>query len=561
MDTKEIKLYQIIKDHYKVGLVFVFSIIVYIIAAIFNADFVKIMPESSYLTWHTLMEFASIVVSFTIFTVTYFIYEESGNLKMIIFGCTFFFMGWLDLFHTFSYKGMPVFFIANEGANRATTLWILSRFIGSIGFLSAISMPGNTISNIKKEVYALGTSIFSIIIFLLVTYYPGIFPPMFIEGQGLTTIKLLLEYITIIILGISFFIVAAQYKKTNSNNEYKFLIAIIFMIFSEFAFTNYGSIYDAYNYIGHIYKILGYVLLYNSIYIGNVSMPYRELRKAKNELNHYADNLNLIVEQRTEELEKLNKILLNDIDYAKQMQYSLLPELMPNDMSVSFHAEYLAADNLSGDFYNVVKLDDDNIAIYIGDVSGHGVSAAMLSVFAYQNVIQLKDQIQKNKMIIEPSLILETMYKSFNETNIHEEKYIVMLYGVYNIKDKSFKYASAGINVSPYIVKSSGKIDALNSKGFPICKLGDFVSPNYENRTIQLEKGDKILFFSDGLVDGKNKDGEVYGYHKLEDILIDHLSSDASELNHAIKNDFFNHIGHSSKLMDDVTFLTMFILS
>ena len=561
MDTKETRLYQIIKDHYKVGLVFVFSIVVYIIAAIFNADFVKIMPVSSYLTWHTLMEFASIVVSFTIFTVTYFIYEESGNLKMIIFGCAFFFMGWLDLFHTFSYKGMPVFLIANEGANRATTLWILARFIGSIGFLSAIKIPANTISNIKKEAYAIGTSAFAIILFLLVTYYPGVFPPMYIEGQGLTAIKILLEYITIIILGISFFIIADQYKKTNSHNEYRFLIAIIFMIFSEFAFTNYGSIYDAYNYIGHIYKILGYTLLYTSIYVGNVSMPYRELRRAKNELNHYADNLNLIVEQRTKELENLNSVLLNDIEYAKQMQFSLLPELMPNDISVSFHAEYLAADNLSGDFYNVVKLDDDNIAIYIGDVSGHGVAAAMLSVFAYQNVIQLKEKIEDNEIIIEPGLILETMYNSFNETNIHEEKYIVMLYGIYNIKTKTFKYSSAGINVSPYIIKRSGEIQEMESKGFPICKLGDLFSPSYKNRTIKLNKGDKVLFYSDGLVDGKNKNGEIYGHNKLEKVLKNNFDSDSTQLNNAIKNDFFNHMGNDSELMDDVTLLTMFLVN
>lgn len=559
MDTLKDKSYQRFKKYDTLILVAVFSVIIYILVGIFNNVFLEFMTVANYLTWHNLFEFASILISFSVFTFTYFIYEGSGNFKAIIFGCVFLLMGSLDLFHTLSYKGMPDFFIANDTANRATTLWILSRLLGSIGFLSAISIPSNIISKIKKEFLTGITIIFSIILFLIVTYYPDFLPPMYIEGEGLTSIKILLEYFVIFILSLSFYIVFNQYKKTNSDIEYQFMIALVLLILCEFAFTKYGSIYDAFNYIGHLYKAIAFSILYKAIYIENIRKPYIELKKTQNMLKDYSDNLNVIVKERTKELENLNEVLLNDIELAKEMQLGLLPQKMPTSMPVSFDAVYLAAENLSGDFYNVVKLDEDNIAIYIGDVSGHGISASMLTIFAHQNIIQLKEKEALNEEIIEPGFVLKTLFRSFNKTNIKDDKYIVMLYGIYNIKTKTFNYSSAGFNMSPFIIKSSGEIHDMDVKGFPICKLGNLVSPYYENRTLKLETGDKILFYSDGLVDAKDKNGERYGIDRLKDFLNTRHNLNSAELNTAINERFFKHIGQEGELIDDVTFLTMMV--
>lgn len=557
MEIKKIRLFDNIKKYDKVIFVFIFSIILYIIAAYYNNVFVDIMSVASYLTWHIIFEFAGILVSFSLFTVTYFIYEESGSLRMIVLGCAFLAMGFLDAFHTLSFKGMADFFITNDTANRATTLWILSRVFGSLGFMSAVFIPSHIIYKIKKRFFAATTIVFTIILFLVVTYFPHFFPAMLIEGQGLTYIKIILEYIIILIMGVTFIMVVAEYKKTNSKREYMFMIALVLSIFSEFSFTNYGSVYDAFNYIGHLYKIIAYIILYKAIYIENVSVPYREMKIARNELKEYSDNLNIIVKQRTKELEEMNEVLMTDIEYAKEMQRSLLPAQMPQDISVSFHAEYLAAERLSGDFYNVIKLDENNIAIYIGDVSGHGVSAAMLTVFANQNIKPLKEEEDLSEEIIEPGYVLKTIYKGFNKTNFNVETYIVMLYGIYNIKSKCFTYASAGINVPPYIIKKSGEVLEMNIKGFPICKLGDYVMPFYDDRTVQLESGDKILFYSDGLVEVKNKNNVIYGQQKMEEFIKRNCKLNSTELNVAIKSNLYNHMGNDGKLMDDATFLIM----
>ena len=557
MESINIRYLENLKLYKKIVLTFIFSLLLYITAGINNDLFMSFVSVTDYLTWHVIFEFASILVSFSIFTVTFFVYEESGNLSMIILGCAFLMMGLLDTFHTFSFKGMSDFFVSNATANRATTLWILSRTFGSLGFLLAVLIPDFNKSKKRKGIFAGITFSFSILLFIIVTYFPNAIPSMLIENLGLTRIKIIMEYVIILIMVITFIAVLSEYKRTSLRREHQFMIAIIFLIFSEFAFTNYGSVYDAFNYIGHIYKIIAYIILYKAIYIENVSEPYREMKKARNELKEYSDNLNLIVKQRTIELEEVNSMLLKDIDYAKEMQLSLMPAQMPEYLSVSFYAEYLPAERLSGDFYNVIKLDENNLAIYIGDVAGHGVSAAMLTVFANQNIIPLKQDENKSNSIVSPSLVLDAMYKGFNNTNFNDETYIIMLYGIYNIKTKLFTYASAGLNVPPYIIKSSGKVLELNSKGFSICKLGKYIIPTYEDRKVQLESGDKLLLYSDGLIESKNNINEIYGQEKMNAFLKKNYTLNSKDLEIEIKRNLYNHIGHLEKLMDDVTFLIM----
>lgn len=565
MESLESKVFQSVKKYNRVIWVFLFSAFLYFLTATYNDLLSHGITVKNFLTWHNILELTSIFISFSIFTVTYFMYDETKSLKMILYGCAFLLMGSLDAFHTLSYKGMPHFFVENISANRATTFWILSRLIGSIIFFKGLIVSPNAISNIRKEVYFFITGVFVLLIFYLVTFVPSFFPLMYFEETGLTMIKILLEYLVISLLLVSLVTTILQYNKVNSSKLYTFIIAFVLLIFSEFSFTKYGSAYDAYAYIGHIYKILAYGLFYKAIYLENVTLPYKYMKQTRNELKLYSENLNELVQKRTEELEFSNKSLessnielLKDIEYAKEMQLCLLPDQIPKTPYVSFDSEYLAAKDLSGDFYNVFYLDDDNIGIYIGDVSGHGISAAMLTIFAYQNVIQLKEK--SYGQIIEPGFVLKTLFKSFNRTNIDDEKYILMLYGIYNIKDRTFNYSSAGINVHPYIIKNKGGIEEINVNGFPICKLGDLVNPYYDNKLINLQVNDKIIFYSDGLVEAKNIDGQVYGDEKLKKVLSDNQGLRAPELKAIIKEDFYSHVGYENDLMDDVTFLIMEVL-
>lgn len=547
----------------KITVTIIISLLLFVLAAYFNNFFIEIMSVATYLTWHNLFEFSSILASFSIFILTYYVYEESKKLRMIVLGCSFLLMGTLDVFHTLSFKGMVDFFIPNIDANRPTTFWILSRTIGSTGFLVATFISAETKSKISKYVFVIPTSALIIIIFLIVTYCPNFFPPMFIEGKGLTNQKILMEYFTVFIMVIAFVRYTISYIKLNLRQDYLCMLALLYSIFSELAFVSYGSVYDAFNYIGHIYKAIAYFILFKALYVNNVTIPYREMKRTKNDLKLYSENLNAIVMQRTKELEEMNNMLMMDIEYAREMQSLILPTNIPQDSAVSFNAGYFPAERLSGDFYNIIKLDENNIAIYIGDVSGHGVSAAMLTMFANQNIKPTKQQEEEEHEgegdieICSPGYVLKRLYKTFNKTNFKVETYIVMFYGIYNTKNKLFTYASGGINVKPIIIKNTGEVFELNSSGFPICKFGDVFMPFYEDETIQLKSGDKILFYTDGLVEDKNLVHDFFNNQNLKDFLRENYSLKSSELAELLKNNVEKYISNDKKLNDDVTFLFM----
>lgn len=96
MEKKKYKYFEII-------LIVIFSLLIYFVAALYNDAFTEIMSVATYLTWHNIFEFLSIFLSFLIFMVTYYIYEESGNLRIMIPACAFLTMGFIDTFHTLSY--------------------------------------------------------------------------------------------------------------------------------------------------------------------------------------------------------------------------------------------------------------------------------------------------------------------------------------------------------------------------------------------------------------------------------------------------------------------------
>lgn len=544
-----------LKKHWEIAALFIFSLLLFFLAIIYKDLFDKIMSVATFLTWHSLFEFISIFAAFSIFIVTYYTYEESKNIRMIIFASAFLFMGILDVFHALSYKGMADFFVPNTSADRATTFWVLSRLIGNIGLLIGVSFPKDKISKINKSLFIIPVLILAISIFISATYYPGFIPPMFIEGYGLTNFKIFLELMVILIMIIILIKVIEEYKSTNLKKEYLFSMGILLSIFSELAFIGYASVYDAYNYLGHFYKLIAFFILFKSIYTENVKMPYHEIKKAKNALLRQSEKLDQLVKERTKDLEEINRKLLMDLEYAREMQCSFLPSIMPTDIALSFYSFYLPAERLSGDFYNIIELDKNNIAIYIGDVAGHGVSAAMLTVFAHQNMKHLTES-KSMKIISPPNHIMKNIYKSFNETRFNEETYIVMLYGIYNIKNRRFTYSSAGINVPPLIVKKTGEIMELDTQGHAIYKLGKFFSPIFENKVVQLEQGDKMLFYTDGLVDTKTKAGDRYRNYLYKTIKENYFLK-ASDFSDTIIKDFYAHIGDEKKLKDDVTFLLM----
>lgn len=519
--------------------------------------FDRIMGIGTYLSWHNLFEFISILISFCVFILPYYTYKRNRRLRGIFIGSIFLTMGILDWFHTFSYKGMPYFLIENIGANRATTFWIIARLVGALGVTAGSFIHINKKSKADRKIFVFSPVAVSLVIVIVVTYFPDFLPAMYVEGIGITLIKKVLEYIVIFLLVIASVMYILRYFNKKDESSLRLAEAMVISIFSELAFVSYSSVYDIYNYLGHAYKFISYFIIFKIVFVNNVERPYLALYKARNRLKTYADNLDKVVAKRTDELAHINRKLIEDLEYAGDVQRAMLPDKLPNNELVSFEARYYPAERVSGDFYNIFKLDDRRIGMYIADVSGHGVPAAMLTVFIDRSIKSIKEQEGNKFEVISPSGVLKNLYEAYNKINFKDEVYVVLLYAIFDLETKELTYSSAGMNVQPLIYKGSNEISEVDIKGFPICKLDDVYTAEYIDKTIKLNKGDKILFYTDGLVELRNEStGESFTSERLKELFAECREKMTWEICGKIEKNIFK-ISEHSKPTDDITFFIM----
>jgi sigma-B regulation protein RsbU (phosphoserine phosphatase) len=206
-----------------------------------------------------------------------------------------------------------------------------------------------------------------------------------------------------------------------------------------------------------------------------------------------------------------NKRMSEDIAFSRNMQMRMLP---PKGIYNSVNINYLyeSSESLSGDFFDVFNMDSDNVGIYICDVVGHGVTAALLTIFVRQSL----RTIAKGKN--DADKILSELHKTFLALNLDTEKYFSVFFGIYNKITHNFQFANAGHNSIPILLKNTSKeIEMLEVKGYPVCNIFDSVE--YDTKIIKLNSGDKLFFYTDGITEARNKLGQEYGVEKLVKIL------------------------------------------
>jgi len=297
---------------------------------------------------------------------------------------------------------------------------------------------------------------------------------------------------------------------------------------------------------------IGYYYIYIALFGYNIESPVEELINEEKQIKLYAENLEVIVDRRTTEMKNNNMRLIQEIEYAKSIQQSLLPPRRLNFNKVVFTSEYFPCERLSGDFFDIYRLDDDNIGMYVLDVSGHGVSAALMTMFC-NNFIKSSEKLIMKYRGLKPHRNLKHFYEEFNKMNFPDEMYMVMFFASYNIDTKVLTYSSGGINCYPLLMRKDGTKEFLDkSQGFPICKMSDFFTPTYTSETIVLEKGDRIIFYTDGLID--NLKNDTISQETLEEVMYNYRDLSLKSLNNKIKSYLLTEDGQNE---DDITYFIM----
>ncbi|HYW21661.1 MAG TPA: SpoIIE family protein phosphatase [Nodularia sp. (in: cyanobacteria)] len=210
-------------------------------------------------------------------------------------------------------------------------------------------------------------------------------------------------------------------------------------------------------------------------------------------------------------LEKLNQNLEAELAEAAEYVRSLLPS--PLVGSVTTEALFVPSAQLGGDCFDYYWIDDDNLAIYLLDVSGHGVGSALLSV-SVLNV--LRSQSLPNTNFSHPGEVLKALNYSFQMSS-HGNKYFTILYGVYNRLEHRFIYGNAGHPPGMLLGKDATDIKKLSSLDLPIGFLPDI---DFQVNTLDIPENSSLYLFSDGAYEVLQPDGQIWGLHAFFDVLI-----------------------------------------
>lgn len=188
------------------------------------------------------------------------------------------------------------------------------------------------------------------------------------------------------------------------------------------------------------------------------------------------------------ELIRQNMKLQHDLDMARKVQMQLLPQNVKIP-GLDFAYLYRPCDDLSGDMVNIFQIDRDHIGIYIADVSGHGVSASMLTIFIISSL---------NRKSHSPSRTLYRLFRQYNSGDFDKDSYITIFYGIYNVRTRVLTYSNAGHNCAPVITGHNG-VKRLYMPGVPISNWVE--NPNYHDASIQLDTGDRLFLYTDGVTE------------------------------------------------------------
>lgn len=222
-------------------------------------------------------------------------------------------------------------------------------------------------------------------------------------------------------------------------------------------------------------------------------------------------------------LANANLKMKRDLDAAAKIQQAFLPSRRMKIPNVGVAWYYSPCTELAGDMLNVLPLDDDHVGIYILDVSGHGVQAALLAVTACRSLSNHKDASSvlwkcrdgdADYQLQSPAVAVEQLNARFVAQSVTEQ-FFTLVYGILNHRTGEFRYTIAG-HPSPVRFIASGRPVFLSGDGLPI----GIAETDYEEHTIHLTPGDRLLFYSDGVTECMNSANELFGEQRLAELLV-----------------------------------------
>ena len=297
---------------------------------------------------------------------------------------------------------------------------------------------------------------------------------------------------------------------------------------------------EAYHFVGSGHKIsnaLQNIQTGDEIETLALSMYQMEL-----EINSYIENLT----KMTAEKERI----ATELNVAKQIQASMLPCIFPpfpERSEFEIYATMQPAKEVGGDFYDFYLVDSNHLCVIIADVSGKGVPAALFMVIAKTLI---KNQAQLGR---QPAEVFTAVNAQLCETN-EAELFVTAWMGVLEIDSGRLTFVNAGHN-PPLIKKASGDVRWVQTK--PGLVLAAMEGIRYTQSELQLDAGDMLYLYTDGVTEALNPQNELFGNDRLYDALVN-MAADVhpGKLLSAVRNSC-DQFADSAEQADDITMLAL----
>src|SRR3984885_10202042 len=209
-----------------------------------------------------------------------------------------------------------------------------------------------------------------------------------------------------------------------------------------------------------------------------------------------------------EQIASQEKRLERDLEMARQLQFRLLPPVLPILENLDIAAKFVPARAIGGDLYDFVGYSMSRTALVIGDVSGKGAPAAIYAALV-SGILRSHAPIEPG-----PAEMLSAVNFSLGERRI-DAQFVSLIYAVWDDPNRTLTVANSGLPRPIYC--HDGKIEIIEATGL---HLGLFDEAGYDEGTFRAKPGDMFVFFSDGILDARNKAGDLFGRTRVESIIV-----------------------------------------
>jgi sigma-B regulation protein RsbU (phosphoserine phosphatase) len=286
--------------------------------------------------------------------------------------------------------------------------------------------------------------------------------------------------------------------------------------------------------------------------IGQGNLEYRVEVETRDEFGSLARSFNTMAADLREYISTLKRTtaekerMLKELEIAKGIQQSFLPESAPVIPGFDLEGCNLPALEVGGDFYDFIPLDADNYGLVIADVSGKGVPAALFMALS-------------RTLIRASAHSIDDPVSSLREANTHlvedskTSMFVTLFYAVLDYREKTLTYVNAGHNPPIHIGAGSGKVTLLAAEGIALGVLDEIT---LESVKIPLKSGDLIVLYTDGVTEAVNALDEEYGVERLTACVEKNSSETAKEIIDAIVADVTGFAGERPQY-DDITIMVL----